>query len=413
MLSLNSKTLKKPYGLYRTQFLTQLFAEAFERKIVNSSNNLSDFATILGSKAIKIFKPEMWEALEELRLNREAIAMGLLQVPPVIVEPIVANVNLPIAIPTHTDLQLNATANQIAIWKIKAEITSDVILAKAEFKEKIKSMIPEEVYNTLVIKGGTRGWAIIDPSDVFELILSDEYSKVSADILKLTVENISIPWNKDLPLKSNLENMAELNTIIGAAFPHLMKSDQEMFRIAHDIAILPQYDLATTVDDFMKLDGQEYELSLFSEFSKYLLTEYMGRRKLPNLNHLAFADEPRYLPKLPKHYHPLAALAEVTEPQPLAMAATGKTVSDKDWANFQKFMAAEAAKAAKPPKEGLLCFLHGWNPSHCSSNCKTMAADTKYTTLQKSFDKIPTGHNLVINGVKCNVKCSKGVIPAP
>ena len=117
MLSLNSKTLKKPYGLYRTQFLTQLFAEAFERKIINSSSNLSDFATILGPKAVKIFKPEMWEALEELRLNREAIAMGLLQVPPVIVEPIVANVNLPIAIPIHTDLQLNATANKSQFGK--------------------------------------------------------------------------------------------------------------------------------------------------------------------------------------------------------------------------------------------------------------------------------------------------------
>ena len=70
MSSLNSKTLKKPYGLYRTQFLTQLFAEAFERKIINSSTNLSDYETILGPKATKIFKPEMWQALEELRLNR-------------------------------------------------------------------------------------------------------------------------------------------------------------------------------------------------------------------------------------------------------------------------------------------------------------------------------------------------------
>ena len=144
MSSLNDKTLKKPYGLYRTQFLTQLFAEAFERKIINSSNNLSDFETILGPKAIKIFKPEMWEALEELRLNREAISTGLLGVPPIIVEPIAVNINLPIAIPMHTDLQLNATANQIAIWKIKAEITNDVVIAKAEFKDKIKSMIPEE-----------------------------------------------------------------------------------------------------------------------------------------------------------------------------------------------------------------------------------------------------------------------------
>jgi hypothetical protein len=359
MLSLNSKTLKKPYGLYRTQFLTQLFAEAFERKIINSSTNLSDYVTILGLKATKIFKPEMWEALEELRLNREAIALGLLEVPPVIIAPIVANVNLPIAIPSHTDLQINATTNQIAIWKIKAEITNDVVLAKAEFKDKIKSMIPEEVYNTLVIQGGTRGWAVIEPSDAFDLILGEEFSKVSADILKKAVENISIAWNKDLPLRTNLENMAELNTIIGAAFPHLMKSNQEMFRIAHDIAILPDYDLATTVDDFMKLEDQDYELSLFSEFSKYLLTEYMGRRKLPNLNHLAFADEPRYLSKLPKHHHPLAALAEVTEPQPLAMAATGRSVPEKDWINFQKFMASEEAKKAKNPKVGSLCFVHG------------------------------------------------------
>jgi len=413
MLSLNSKTLKKPYGLYRTQFLTQLFAEAFERKITNSSTNLSDYETILGPKAIKIFKPEMWQALEELRLNREAIALGLLEAPPVIVAPIPANVNLPIAIPLHTDLQANATTNQIAIWKIKAEITNDVVLAKAEFKDKIKSMIPEDVYNTLVIQGGTRGWAVIEPSDAFDLILGEEFSKVSAEILKKAVENISIAWNKDLPLRTNLENMAELNTIIGAAFLHLMKSDQEMFRIAHDIAILPDYDLATTVDDFMKLEGQDYELSLFSEFSKYLLTEYMGRRKLPNLNHLAFADEPRYLSKLPKHHHPLAAIADATEPQALALAATSRSVPEKDWVNFQKFMASEAAKAAKPPKIGSLCFVHGWNPSHNSSNCKTMATNTKFTNAQKSFNKIPAGHNLMVDGVKCNVKCSKGVIPEP
>jgi len=94
MLTLNDKSLKKPYGLYRTQFLSQLFTEAFERKITNSSNNLSDFETILGPRAIKIFKPDTWEALEALRANREAIAQGLLEVPPIVVAPIAANINL-------------------------------------------------------------------------------------------------------------------------------------------------------------------------------------------------------------------------------------------------------------------------------------------------------------------------------
>jgi len=139
-------------------------------------------------------------------------------------------------------------------------------------------MIPEEVYNTLVIQGGARGWAVIEPADVFELILSEEYGKLSADILKKSFDQISQLWRKDLPLKFNLENITKLNIIIGATFPHLMKSDQESFRIAHDIAILPQYDLATTVDDFMKFAGQDYELSLFFNFSKHLFKEYIDRR---------------------------------------------------------------------------------------------------------------------------------------
>ena len=117
MISINNKSLKKPYGLYRIQFLTQVYTEAFERKILNTTTNLTDYETILGPKAIKIFKPEMWEALEELRLNREAIAMGLLEVPPIIVAPIAANINLQITLPIHTDLQLNATANKLQFGK--------------------------------------------------------------------------------------------------------------------------------------------------------------------------------------------------------------------------------------------------------------------------------------------------------
>jgi len=183
MISTNNKCLKKPYGLYRIQFLTQVYTEAFERKIINTTTNLSDYDTILGPRAIKIFKPEMWEAMEELRLNRAAIAMGLLEVPPIIVAPIAANINLPITLPMHTEIQVNATANQIAVWKIKAEITNDVLKAKADFKEKIKAMIPEEFYNTLILQGGSRGWAVIEPCDAFELILGEEYSKVPATIL--------------------------------------------------------------------------------------------------------------------------------------------------------------------------------------------------------------------------------------
>jgi len=388
MISINNKNLQKPYGLYRTQFLTQLFTEAFERKITNSTYNLSDYESILGPKAIKTFKPAMWEAMEELRLNKVAIATGLTEVPPVIVAPIAININLPITLPAHTDIQVNATANQIAVWKIKAEITNDFLKAKANFKEKIKGMIPEEIFNTLVIQGGTSGWAAIEPADAFELILSDEYGKVSADILKKSVEQISKLWQKNIPLKSNLESMTELNTIIGTAFSHLMKSDQELFRIAHDIAILPQYDLATTVDDFMKLPGQNYELSLFSVFSKYLLSEYIGRRKLPNLGHLAFSDEPRYV----QNINQLAmAVSAITDDGGLALAANVLPIPSTAKANlpvwkkgeydeYQKLKAKKSKFVPPPPPPGTpetsrfgkICFKCGWNGSHNSKTCPVM-----------------------------------------
>ena len=118
----------------------------------------------LGPKATKLFKPETWTALEELRINREAIAAGLLEIPPTIVAPIEANENLPLAPPTHTALQPNATANQIAVWKINAKITNDFVRAKAKFKELLMDSIPSDIYKTLELRGGTRGWAVIEPA---------------------------------------------------------------------------------------------------------------------------------------------------------------------------------------------------------------------------------------------------------
>ena len=143
IMNANKRTLKQPYGLYRNRFLTQLFSEAYERKIINTGNNLTDYVTILGPRSIKLFKPEMWTAIEELRINREAIAAGLLEIPPTIVAPIGANENLPLAVPPHTALQPNATANQVAVWKINAEITNDFVKAKAEFKDSLMNSIPK------------------------------------------------------------------------------------------------------------------------------------------------------------------------------------------------------------------------------------------------------------------------------
>ena len=138
-----------PYGLYRNRFLTQLFSEAFERKIINTGNDLTDYKTILGPKSIKLFKQEMWNAMEELQANNEAIAAGLREIPPNIIAPIEANGNLPLNVPSHTALQPNATANQVAVWKINAEITNDFVKAKAELKDSLMNSIPSDIYKTI------------------------------------------------------------------------------------------------------------------------------------------------------------------------------------------------------------------------------------------------------------------------
>ena len=82
MIPSNQMTLKRPYGLYRNRFLSQLYTEAFERKIVNSQTDLTSYKTILSTEAIKLFKPEMWQALEDRRLNLAAIERGAHMDPP-------------------------------------------------------------------------------------------------------------------------------------------------------------------------------------------------------------------------------------------------------------------------------------------------------------------------------------------
>lgn len=416
MISKNKKTLKKPYGLYRNQFLTQLFSEAFERKIINSGENLTNYETILGQKSIKLFKPETWTAMEDLRINKESIAAGLQEIPPSIVAPIEANENLPLALPTHTQLQPNATANQIAVWKINADITNDFVKAKADFKDSLMNSIPSDIFNTLELRGGTRGWAVIEPADVFELILSDVHASVPADTLKKAIESISKLWPRDVSLRTNIETMQEMNLIISASFPHLAKSDQEMFRITHDIAILPQYDLATTVDDFMRIEGQHYQTSLFSKFSEYLIVKYTDRRKLPNLGHLAFVDEERYIQN-PYHVAmAVGAAAEISDPTEsiaLAAKASVRHIPDADWAEFQKYQKEKEATKQKTPVVGKLCFFHGWSRSHDSTQCTRMKNDQKFTAAQKAFVKIPRSKDLVVDGVQCNTKCTQGVVPAP
>ena len=56
--------------------------------IKGTNRNLSDFKSIIGNKGIKVFKTEMWTAMQLQQENIMAIAAGLIENPPVIIKKI-------------------------------------------------------------------------------------------------------------------------------------------------------------------------------------------------------------------------------------------------------------------------------------------------------------------------------------
>jgi hypothetical protein len=129
MISTNKKTLQQPYCITRIDFLQQFYTFAKERKIKRSTRNLSDFAGIISTKAAKIFKLEMYNAIQNLEANTQAINAGLEQIPPIIIANIPINPNLPVEQP---DQQQDIPNNSVAIkrWETIDEMRSDFDNAK-------------------------------------------------------------------------------------------------------------------------------------------------------------------------------------------------------------------------------------------------------------------------------------------
>jgi hypothetical protein len=413
MIATNEKTLSKPYCLNRIDFLQQFYTYAKERTIKRSTKNLSDFENILGFKAAKIFKPAMHQAIVDRNANLEAIQAGLNEVPQVIVANIAPDQNLPFDLPVQ---QIDIPQNAVAIkrWEIIDEMRTDFNNAKMALKDKMKALLPENMYDSLKLKAGVEGWSNVEPADVFTYILNDEFADLSDADLDGIIKKINQPWNKNIALKSNLESMVKENNNLKAAFPHLALTDQDLFRSAFKISRSDNYRLLPIVNNFMLLPGQHITRSLFSEFSNYILKNYLNYSHDKNTNHLAFICENVDKSSNNRPHHALGATAtdlEPEEPTALVAKANERFVPDKDWAAFQKFM-ADKNKTPKS-KFGKLCFYHGWNSTHDSNICAVMRNDPKYTANQKAFTEIPPGHDLMVDKVKCNVQCARGIKPKP
>jgi hypothetical protein len=436
MISPNDKSLQKPYCLTRIDFLQQFYTLAKERKIKRSIKNLSDFNNILGLKAAKIFKIEMYNAMQALQANNEAIAIGLEQIPPIIIANIPVDPNLPAELPEQ---QQDIPANAVAIkrWEIIDEMRTDFDNAKMTLKEKMKALLPEDIFESLKLKAGIEGWSNVEPADVFDYILSDEFSDLSDANLDVIIKKINQPWKKNITLKSNLESMVKENDNLKAAFPHLALSDQDLFRSAFKISKSDNYRLLPIVNNFMSLPGQHITRSLFSDFADYILKNYLIYSHAKNTNHLAFICENVDTPLALATTSTIVddgglALAANALPTPSAAIANPPVWNQKD---YNEYLTLKAAKNNKGPKQqqrrpnqpfvapppppgapantqfGRICFNCGWNKSHNSKSCPVMTLEpTKFTEKQRkltSFDPKVDDH--IIDNVAVNQSCAPGV----
>ena len=125
---------------------------------------------------------------------------------------------------------------------------TDFDYAKMTLKEKMKTLLPEDIFESLKLKAGIEGWSNVEPADVFDYILSDDFSDLSYANLDVITKKINQPWNKNIPLKSNFESMVKENNALKAAFPHLALNDQDLFRSAFKISRSDNYRINGTHD---------------------------------------------------------------------------------------------------------------------------------------------------------------------
>jgi hypothetical protein len=284
------------------------------------------------------------------------------------------------------------------------------------------------------LKAGIEGWSNVEPADVFDYILSDEFSDLSDANLDVIIKRINQPWNKNITLKSNLESMVKENDNLKAAFPHLALTDQDLFRSAFKISKSDNYRLLPIVNNFMSLPGQHITRSLFSEFADHILKNYLNHSHAKNTNHLAFicenVDTPLAMAATSTTFDDGGlALAANALPTPSVARANPPAWNQKDYDELLRLRAAtKKSKTQKSNKQpfvapppppgapanmqfGRICFNCGWNKNHNSKYCPVMALEpTKFTEMQRkltSFDPKVDDH--IIDRVAVNQSCAPGV----
>ena len=60
----------------------------------------------------------------------------------------------------------------------------------------MKVLLPPEIFDSLKINAEIQGWANVNPADVLDYILSDEFADLSENDLSTFLKKINQPWDK-------------------------------------------------------------------------------------------------------------------------------------------------------------------------------------------------------------------------
>jgi len=282
----------------------------------------------------------------------------------------------------------------------------------------VMASFDDSIYSVLKSMAGTNNILTIDLVQINQYINGPAFANKTETNVVHYLDIITAPLDLDKTLQQNFESVDFAWKILVNQAPSRAPTENALFALMKTkLETNPR--LLNSVERYIKSPGVTALNATFAGLKNFVIVDYPTCFQDRSHARLAFLEDKDYDPNLKllnKRIYPVGAATESFDPnETLALAAKAslKTISNEDWDKYQAYLKKDEARKPKKPKVGNLCFLHGWSPSHDSTQCKIMAADSKFTTAQKTFTKIPPGHNLIVDGIKCNVKCSPGVVPAP
>ena len=317
-----------------------------------------------------------------------------------------------VPVPVQAELPDNPTLAEYKLFKMTNEPFEKYTAGISEFWFEVMATFDDTIYSHFLSMAGAGDILDITLVQIFTYIKGPAFETKTEENIQFYMDIINAPLDLDKSLLQNFETVEQAHKILLSEAPTRALTNNSLYALVKKKA-LSNKRLHKSIENYCGSPGVSELNATFEAFKDSIVTDYPKR--IQDINDstaaLAFAEDADHHSRRPaaKRFHPLAAAAEVNDAIALAAKATERNISDADWKAFQIFQAAAAN--TKPLKEGKLCFVHGWQGSHDSTTCKKMA--TTHTAAQKAFVSIPAGHNLMVDGKKCNVKCAKGFKPAP